>query len=226
MATKTPTKIYTTTQTRPPGDILSLIGAPRHFGIGQFVTYVRAASKADAAEAIYHAYRGGSASVGDLRIASGDYLGPLVTAELLDTAGDVVTTVESGRYGVVLVRGAAEADGDPVRVGEWQTRQDGDDITYTVFVGTDGRVHAIPVDEVFRRILLQDRAEKAAAVKVEADAVVAIERVTAFLDRWSQRRDVDPDAVYGLDGGDDAGGVTLTVTDLRALLAAAAKVVE
>lgn len=223
MATKTSTKIYVTTQACPPGDVLSLIGAPKHFSIGQFTTYVRAESKAAAAEAIYHAYRGSSTGTSELRVARDQSLGPLVTAELLDTAGDVVTTVD--RYGVVLVRGAAEADGDPVRVGEWQTREDGDGITYTVFVGLDGRVHAIPVDDAFRRVILAERAAKTAAAKVETDAVVAIERVTAFLDSWG-RRSMDPDAIYGLDGGDDAGGVTLTVTDLRALLAAAAKVVE
>jgi hypothetical protein len=213
-------KIYATTQARPPGDVLSLIGAPRHFSIGNFATYVLAESKAAAAYAIHNAYRGASVDARDLKVATGKQLGPLVEAGLLDTADDVIATDGSGRYGVVRVRGAAEADGDPHRVGVWETRQDADDITYTVFVTVGGTAYAIPVDEAFRRAILADRAEKAAAAKIEADAGVAIDRVTAFLAEV-ERRSPGSDAIADLDR---PGVLNLTVTDLRALLAAAAKV--
>lgn len=223
-------KIYMTTQSFPPGDIRSLIGAPEHFSIGQFASYVLAETKAQAAEAIYGAHSG--ASTGDLRVAANrldqirqEDVKAFYDAGLLHTVGDVVVQSRDGRYGVVLVRGGADEDGDPVRVGEWVNRQSDEDITITSFATVDGQRFDLPTDESFRRVILEQRAKEAAERKVIADAAIAIHRVTAFIDaRTADHRKLEDDAVATF--GDGGRLYHITVTDLRALMAAAATVLQ
>lgn len=222
-------KIYSTTQSFPPGDIRALIGAPQHFGIGQYVSYVLAGNKAEAAQAIHGALSGGSVSTNDLRVVanrldqiSQEHVQALYDSGLLRKVGDVVVADRDLHRTVVLVRAGEDEDGDPQAVGNWSNYKNDEDITVTCYITAEGDRFDLPVDEAFRRVILEQRAEKAAEAKVIADAAVAIERVGTFLAAHADRPlgDSDREDIYQFDH------YRLTVTDLRALLAAAATVLK
>lgn len=54
----------------------------------------------------------------------------------------------------------------------------------------------------------------------ELSTRAARDRIRAFLAAYGDRRGIDPEDIYGLDGGIAAGGTSLLASDLRALLAA------
>lgn len=222
-------KIYSTTDFLPSADVRVLVGARRE-DFGSFKLYVVAPSKLKADLAIRDAYRGRALnSPDDLRVEApnldapkSDDLDALIRAGYLADEGDVITTDRDHHRGVVLVRAAAEANGDPELVGTWEVAKDADDFPVRGFHRADGTVFAEPVDEVHKRYVLKDRAEKAAEAKLAADAPGAIERVEAFLAAREPDENLSNTgtvAVY-VGVGERA---ELTVDDLRTLLAATRK---
>jgi len=216
-------KIYRTTSTLPPADVRTLVKA-RRGDYGDFEVFVLAHTRLEAATAIYHAFKGNTVETRELKIAAdqdgtdaNDALGALIRAELFQNEGDVIVTDGSHHAGVVRVRGRAVDNGDPEHVGLWATAKDADDFTIKGFSRNDGAIFAEPVDELHKKIVLEDRAEKVARA-------AALANVRDFLAAHKVMADApatttDPDLVHSIGTNDrESGRIDLTITDLRILL--------
>lgn len=216
-------KIYTATAVLPPADVRTLVNAHRG-EFGDYQVYVLAHTRVDAATAIYNAFMGSTIESRELRVAAdadgtgaNASLDALIRAELFQNAGDVLVSDRNQHAGVVRVRGRAVDNGDPEHVGLWTNAQDADDYTIKGFSRNDGVVFAEPVDELHKKIVLEDRAEKAARAAALANVrdFLAAHEVMATAPATT----TDPDLVHSIGTNDrESGRIDLTITDLRILL--------
>jgi hypothetical protein len=224
MATKL--RIYRTTSVLPPADVRTLIKA-RRGAFGDFEVYVLAHTRLDAASAIHHAFQGRGVESRELKVAadqdgtgSNGALDALIRAELFQNAGDVIVTDLNQHAGVVRVRGRAVDNGDPEHVGLWTYAQDVDDFMIKGFSRDDGAIFVEPVDEIHKRIVLEDRAEKAARAAALANVrdFLAAHKVLADAPKTT----TDPDLIHSIGTNDrESGRIDLTISDLHILLALA-----
>jgi hypothetical protein len=221
MATKL--RIYTATSVLPPHDVRTLVNA-RRGEFGDYQVYVLAHTRLEAATAIYHAFQGQTIETRELKVAAdqdgtgaNDSLGALIRAELFQNEGDVLVTDRNQHAGVVRVRGRAVDNGDPEHVGLWANAKDADDYTIKGFSRNDGAIFAEPVDELHKRVVLEDRARevaKAAALTNVRDFLAA-HKVLADAPKTT----TDPDLIHSIGTNDrETGRIDLTITDLRILL--------
>lgn len=219
-------KIYATNYATPSGDVRTLVGAHRE-DFGSFLVYVAAPSKLKASLAIREAFQGSGADINTLRVAAtsldtahGDDLDALIRAGLFVDDGDVVVTDEQRRAHVVRVAAAAEANGDPQRVGSWETARDADDYPVNGFKRADGVVFAEPIDMLHKRVVMEQRAEEAAkaAALTNVRDFLAAHKVLADAPKTT----TDPDLIHSIGTNDrETGRIDLTVSDLKILLALA-----
>jgi hypothetical protein len=224
-------KIYTATDLYVSHDIVGMVG---HASIGATVgshqVFVAAESKAAAACAIADATMNPTAAGTArkvLRIATNTYSKVLIAAGLLSDADDVVIIHRDGHGNVVQAKGLPGRD--PEIVGRWDSRRDEDGYLTRTLVTLDGTVRDLP-DLGAKAFYLKTKAQEAAERAAKLALTNAIDRVTAYVQEYEQRAAVhgttlDPDSVHAfapVDTGHNAF-IELTVTDLRALLAAAQK---